>query len=157
MIALYISNEVVLSNTLKYMEKGGNTLILLGLMFLIIGMIVLTGTYIIYAFVVFDLMNDPLYDATILSLIIPSALFFIFLVAIVTVIIKLLRDEEWRRLYIITMIYFFISISFYYIHMAQALKDLILFVIFCFIFALVLIFIGFKRMQKKQKNSDSLT
>lgn len=139
------------------MYKGGSRLILLGLMFLIVGILVLTGTYIIYAYVVVDLMNDPLYDASLMSMIVPGALFLIFLIAIVTVIVKMLRDEKWRRLYIVSMAYFFIAISFFYGKMAEPLKDLILFVLFCFIFATILIFIGFKRMVKRQANKDSLT
>lgn len=135
-------------------------MIILGFMFLIIGLIVIAASYALYAYVTIDLINTELFDATITSwIIIPGILLVIFLVLAIISITKMQKGSKWQPLYIISMVVYFVSIIFYYTNIPDPLKDLIVFTNFCFIVATICVFIGHAQVKKKlaaegKKNID---
>lgn len=135
---------------MKNVLKGGNAMVILGFMFLIIGLFVISGAYGIYAYVIDDIIKTELYEASIAILVvIPGILLVAFLALTITSVIMMQRGKKWQLYYIIAMVFYFVVIIFYYTSTPEPLKDLIIFTNFCFIVSTISLFFGQARLKKK--------
>lgn len=132
----------------NYTYKGGFSLIMLGFMLYIIGMLVLIGSSIIFAYVIADIAQAELYNISPMSVVIPGILLLLFLIVSIISVTKLLQHKRWKEYYIGSMVFYFIGLAFYYTHIPEPLQDLIIFVNICFITTTLLFFLGFKRKEK---------
>lgn len=125
-------------------------MIILGFMFLIIGLLIITASYGLYAYASYIDIHSGMFDATLTSwIIIPGVILILFLVLAIISIIMMQRGQKWQPMYIISMVIYFIAVVFYYPNIPDPLKDLIVFTNFCFIVATVCLFIGHAQVKKK--------
>jgi len=125
-------------------------MIILGFMFLIIGLLIITASYGLYAYASYIDIHSGMFDATLTSwIIIPGVILILFLVLAIISIIMMQRGQKWQPMYIISMVIYFVAVVFYYPNIPDPLKDLIVFTNFCFIVATVCVFIGHAQVKKK--------
>ncbi|HLR14520.1 MAG TPA: hypothetical protein VK144_01755 [Bacillota bacterium] len=125
-------------------------MIILGFMFLIIGLLVISGTYALYAYATVSTVDPYLFDISITSwVVIPGVLLAIFLVVAIVSIIKMQRGGRWQPFYILSLLIYFVPLALYYKNVPEPLKDFLAFSNLCFIIATICLFIGHAQVKKK--------
>ncbi len=125
-------------------------MIILGFMFLIIGLLIITASYGLYAYASYDIVRSDIIDATLTSwIIIPGIILILFLILAIISIIMMQRGKKWQPVYIVAMVIYLVSVALYYPNIPEPLKDLIVFTYLCFIVATVCVFIGHAQVKKK--------
>lgn len=125
-------------------------MIILGFMFLIIGLLVISATYALYAYATISTVEPELIDISITSwVVIPGIMLAIFLVVAIVSISKMQKGGRWQPFYAVAFIIYFVPLVLYYKNIPDPLKDFIVFSNFCFIIATICLFVGHKQVKKK--------
>lgn len=125
-------------------------MIILGFMFLIIGLLVISASYALYAYATVSTYDPKLFDLSITSwVVIPGMILAIFLVVAVLSITKMQKGGRWQPFYALAFIIYVVPLALYYKNVPEPLKDFIVFSNFCFVVATICLFVGHKQVKKK--------
>ncbi len=126
-------------------------LIIFGLIFFVIGFLIITGTYAIFVYAMLRVWDSPIHDTNLMMIVVPGMLLIIFLILSVLFTKKMLKNEKWKRTYTFSMIFYLFSLGYYYSDLGEPVQNVITFANFCFVLAAIFLLVGYKKKEKQRQ------